>query len=144
MKSDVTIHFLEKLIKKYNAQNRVTFEILESESIEDYLIIKNFLEYFKQFGVKVAIDDFGSGYSNFKRIKELKPDFIKLDGSLIKNIATDTSSYIIVKLMVNYAKELKVKTIAEFVHDKDTFDTCIYLGVDYLQGYYISEPKQTK
>ena len=143
MKNESTINFLETLIVKYNAQNRVTFEILENESIEDYMVIKEFLEYFKKFGVKIAIDDFGSGYSNFKRIMELKPDFIKLDGSLIKNISSDPTSYIIVKMMVNYAKELNVKTIAEFVHNKDTFDICIYLGVDYIQGYYISEPKKT-
>ena len=142
MKIDFTKQFLEDLIIKYNAQNRVTFEILESESIEDYMVIQEFLEYFKKYGVKIAIDDFGSGYSNFKRIMELQPDYIKLDASLIKNIAVDNASYVIVKTMVNYAKELKIKTIAEFVHDKDTFDTCVYLGVDYLQGYYISKPIQ--
>jgi len=135
-----TKKLLEYLIKTYNAQNRVTFEILEDESIKDYNVLKEFVEYFKAFGVQIAIDDFGSGYSNFKRILELNPDYLKFDGSLIKNIDKDSKSYITVKNMVNYAKELNIKTIAEFVHTKDVFDTCLYLGIDYFQGYYIGKP----
>jgi len=140
MKTESTRDFLEELIIKYNAKGRVTFEILESEGINDYNLIRDFLDYFKKFNVKVAIDDFGSGYSNFKRIMELKPDYIKLDGSLIKNIATDSESFLIVKTMINYAKELNIKTVAEFIHNKDTFDTCLYLGIDYFQGYYVGKP----
>jgi len=141
--SDTTKKLLEYLITKYNAQNRVTFEILENEGIRDYKLLEEFINYFRKVGgVKIAIDDFGSGYSNFKRIIDLNPDYLKFDGSLIKHIDTDSKSYITVKNMVNYAKELEIKTIAEFVHSKDVFDTCVYLGVDYLQGYYISEPKK--
>ena len=95
-----------------------------------------------KYGVKIAIDDFGSGYSNFKRIMSINPDYIKFDGSLIKNIDKDSYSYLIVKNLVNFAKELNIKTIAEFVHSKEVYDTCVYLGVDYLQGFYISEPKK--
>jgi len=142
MNSFQTKEFIENLMKKYNAKNRVTFEILESEGIKDYRIVEDFLKYFKQFGVKIAIDDFGSGYSNFKRIMDLNPDYIKFDGSLIKNIDSDNKSYIVVKNMVNYAKELNIKTVAEFVHNKDVFDTCVYLGVDLFQGFYISKPKE--
>ena len=133
---------LEHLITHYNAQNRVTFEILENEGIQDYQVIENFLEYFRKYGVKVAIDDFGSGYSNFKRIMSINPDYIKFDGSLIKNIDKDNYSYLIVKNLVNFAKALNIKTVAEFVHSKEVFDTCIYLGVDLFQGYYFSEPKK--
>ena len=138
--SDATNKLLEYLIKKYNAYNRVTFEILENEGIKDYQLLDKFVIHFRKFGVKIAIDDFGSGYSNFKRIIELEPDYIKFDGSLIKNIDTDSKSYITVKNMVNYAKELNIKTVAEYVSSKDIFDTCLYLGIDYLQGYYISKP----
>jgi len=140
MSNDTTKKLLEELIIKYNAQNRVTFEILESESIQDYKVIEEFLQYFRKYGIKVSIDDFGSGYSNFKRILALNPDFIKFDGSLIKNINIDKKSYIIVKNMINYAKELNIKTIAEFVHSKEVFETCVSLGIDYFQGFYISKP----
>jgi len=142
MKDKSTKELIETLIKQYNAQNRVTFEILESESIQDYNSIIEFIQYFRQFGVKIAIDDFGSGYSNLQRIMELKPDFIKFDGSLIKNIDTDSNSYIIVKYMIGYAKESNIKTIAEFVHNKEVFDTCVYLGIDYFQGYYVGKPQR--
>jgi len=144
MNSDVTKKLLENLIISYNAKNRVTFEILESEGIKDYKAVEDFLKYFKKFGVKIAIDDFGSGYSNFKRIMELNPDYIKFDGSLIQHIDSDNKSYIVVKNMINYCKELNIKTVAEFVHNKDVFDTCVYLGIDLLQGYYISKPKKEK
>ena len=133
---------LEEWIVKYNAQNRVTFEILENEGIQDYQVIEEFINYFRKYGVKIAIDDFGSGYSNFKRIMSIKPDYIKFDGSLIKNIDSDNSSYIMVKNMISFAKELNIKTVAEFVHSKEVFDVCVYLGIDLLQGYYISEPKK--
>ena len=142
MQSDITKELIESLIIHYNAQNRVTFEILESEGIKDYKIVENFINHFRKFGVKIAIDDFGSGYSNFKRIMSLNPDYIKFDASLIKNIDTDNKSYMLVKYMTKYAKELKIKTVAEFIHNKDVFDTCIYLGVDYFQGFYISKPLQ--
>jgi diguanylate cyclase (GGDEF)-like protein len=140
IKNSTTKHFLEELIIKYRAKNRVTFEILEGESFNNYMEIKEFLNYFKKYGVKIAIDDFGAGYSNFKRVVELEPDYIKLDSSLIKNVYTDKNSYLIVKTIVNYAKELNIKIVAEFIHDKDTLDTCLYLGVDYFQGFYIGRP----
>jgi EAL domain-containing protein (putative c-di-GMP-specific phosphodiesterase class I) len=142
MQSESMRDLLEYLITTYNAQGRVTFEILEDESIKDYHIIEEFISYFKKYGVKIAIDDFGSGYSNFKRIMSINPDYIKFDGSLIKNINTDKYSYLIVQNLVNFAKSLNIKTVAEYVHNKDVFDTCVYLGVDYLQGYYISAPKK--
>ena len=142
MKNETTTEFIETLITQYKAQNRVTFEILESENIEDYSIVMDFIKYFRKFGVKIAIDDFGNGYSNFQRIMEIKPDYIKFDSSLIKNINSDSGAYIIVKYMVKYAKELNIKTVAEFVHNKEVFDTCVYLGIDYLQGFYLDKPKR--
>ena len=141
IKTESMKEFLEELIVLFNSKGKVTFEILESEGKEDYNIVKEFLDYFrKKYDVKIAIDDFGSGYSNFKRIMDLKPDFIKIDGSLIKDIAIDSNSYLLVKTIVSYAKELKIKVIAEYVHNKETFDTCKYLNIDLFQGYYLSPP----
>jgi len=132
----------KQMIEKTNAQGRVTFEILENEGIQDYQVIEKFINHFRKYNVKIAIDDFGSGYSNFKRIMAINPDYIKFDGSLIKNIDKDSYSYLIVKNLVNFAKEAKIKTVAEFVHSKEVFDTCVYLGIDLFQGYYFSEPKK--
>ncbi|WP_051524399.1 EAL domain-containing protein [Sulfurihydrogenibium subterraneum] len=120
---------------------KITFEILESEGIENYENVSGFIKNVKKFGAKVAIDDFGSGYSNFAYILKLDVDYIKIDASLIKNIHQDKNSQIIVENIVNLAKKLGIKTIAEFVHCKEVFEKVKELGIDYSQGYYISEPK---
>ena len=92
-------------------------------------------------GVKIAVDDFGTGYSNFSYLLELKPDYLKIDGSIIKNIDTNRNSQEIVKAIVSFAKSLHVKTIAEFVCSKEVYEKCLKLGIDEFQGYYLGEPK---
>jgi len=88
----------------------------------------------------VAIDDFGSGYSNFERILQLNIDYIKIDGSLIKNITTNEKHHIITETIVNFAKKIGLKTIAEFVHNEEVYDSVKALGIDYSQGYFTGKP----
>ena len=95
-----------------------------------------------KLGIKIAIDDFGTGYSNFAYLMDLQPDYLKIDGSLIKNIDTDMRSQEIVKTIVNCAKSLHFKTVAEFVHSKKVFEVCKELGIDEFQGFYFSEPSE--
>ena len=137
-----TVKHLENSIAKYDIGEYLTFEILESENIQDYKIVKNFVNQFKKLGVKFAIDDFGSGYSNFQHLLEIEPDYIKIDGSIIKNIDKDIKSYYLVKSITLLAKSLHIKTIAEFVHSYEVFKTCKLLGVDNFQGFYFSPPKK--
>ncbi len=120
---------------------KVTFEILESEGIDNYEEVYAFIQKVKAYGCKISIDDFGAGYSNFEHILKLKPDFIKIDGSLIKNIDIDHNARIITKAIVGFANELGAMTVAEFVHSKDVFDTVAMLNINYSQGYYIAEPQ---
>jgi len=119
---------------------RLIIEILETEFIDDISVMNTFIEEFKQYGVRIAIDDFGTGHSNFSNILDLNPDYIKIDGSFIKNIDTDKKSYSLVKGIIESAKELEIKTIAEFVHSKEVFEVTFDLGIDEFQGYYFSEP----
>ena len=133
-----TISFIFNLLKHKNVN--LTFEILENETIEDYDVLKSFVKEVKKHNVKIAIDDFGSGYSNFQRIIDIMPDFIKIDGSLIKNIDRDSKSLNIVKSMVFFAKNEKIVTVAEFVENEKIFDICNNIGIDLFQGYYLSEP----
>ena len=133
---------LKKAILQYDIGQKVIFEIVESQSIQSYQLLQGFIAEFKTYGVRFAIDDFGTGFSNFTHIFELSPDFIKIDGSLIKNIHMDKKSYELVKAIVFFSKELDIKTIAEFVHAKEVFDIALKLGVDQFQGYYFSEPKE--
>ena len=134
------INFITNELIKNDIASLIIFEILESESIEDYSKVVNFITLVKELGSKIAIDDFGSGYSNFAYLLKLKPDYIKLDGSFIKNIDTDKNSYLIAKTIIDFAHALGMKTIAEFVHSKEVFEVVKSLGVDEFQGYYFSQP----
>ena len=137
-----TSAFLFKMIDKYKIGKQLIVELLESEEIHDFSLLDTFIKDLKEKEVKIAIDDFGSGYSNFSYIMNLNVDFLKIDSSLIKNIDTNEDSRIIVKSIVEFAKNVELKTIAEMVHKKEIEDTLVELNVDYVQGYYIGKPKK--
>ncbi len=134
------ISLLEKNLKQYDIGKRLILEIVESEDIKDYQLLENFLKIIRPYGVKIAIDDFGSGFSNFENIIKLKADYIKIDGTLIKNIDKDKTSLAIVKAIVQFAHTLNIKIIAEFVHSKEVFEILKNLGIDEYQGFYFYEP----
>ncbi|MDK9692928.1 MAG: EAL domain-containing protein [Sulfurimonas sp.] len=134
------LKFILTQVQAFDAPQHVVFEILESHKIENYQEMKGFIKEVKRYGCKIAIDDFGSGYSNFSHIFELNVDYLKIDGSLVKFITTDESSRVIVKTIVNFASNLGLKTIAEFVEDRDSLELLEKMGVDFIQGYYIGKP----
>ena len=133
---------LDKNLDKIDSHKKeqIVFEILESDYISDYSLLEEFVVKYRNQGIKIAIDDFGTGYSNFAHILKIKPDYIKIDGSLIKNINTDKNSFELVKSIIDFSKALNIKVIAEFVHSKAVFDTIWELGVDEFQGFYLAEP----
>ncbi len=133
-------YFIEETILKYGVEKRIVFEILEDEHVKNYDVLINFTDKIKKLGCKVAIDDFGSGYSNFEHLLKMKIDYLKIDASLIKNIATDESSYKITKTIVEFAKSLNLKTIAEFVENKEIFEIVKELDCNFSQGYYFAPP----
>lgn len=137
--SDVSNFIIDK-IREYDIAKQVVLEILEDENIEHIDRIGSYLQRARRMGIKIAIDDFGTGYSNFSYLLKLKPDYIKIDGSLIKNIDTDENSIAIVSSILTFAKRLEIKTIAEFIHSKEVYDKCIELGIDEFQGFYLAEP----
>lgn len=137
-----TVEFILDKLKIRSVAERVIFEILESEGFENFGEVQLFIGKVKQLGGRIAIDDFGSGYSNFAYILHLHVDFIKIDASLIKNIDKDDNSRIIVETIVAFAKKLKIKTVAEFVYSKEVFEIVQELGIDYSQGYYFHQPTQ--
>jgi len=133
---------LFNLVSEHANKGRVTFELLEDENIKNIDEIKAFIQLVKIVGdVKISIDDFGSGYSNYGRLSIFQPDFIKIDGSLIKNIVVDRYSQSVVKSIVLFAKENSIKTIAEFVSDEDIHKKIKELGIDYSQGYLFGKPE---
>lgn len=134
------LDFIKEMFALYNVKNKVVFEILEDEGIKNYTVLTNFVKEIKKLGCKVAIDDFGSGYSNFEHLLKMNVDYLKIDASLVKNIVEDENSYKVTKTIIEFAKNLNLKTIAEYVENKDIFDTIRDLGADYSQGYYFSAP----
>lgn len=134
-------NYIFELLELYGIGERVVFEIVESESIENFAEIAAFIASVKSFGAKIAIDDFGTGYSNFEYLLRLKADYIKIDGSMIRNIDSDGDAQIVVSTIVDFAKKMGVKTIAEFVENESIYNKVKELGIDYSQGYYFSEPK---
>ncbi|GAA0856396.1 hypothetical protein GCM10009114_18160 [Aliiglaciecola litoralis] len=120
--------------------HRITFEINETDKIEEYDQMKAFIDKVSKLGCRVALDDFGAGYSNFTHLLSLNIDYIKIDGSLIKNINTDPNSQLITKAIVECAKALEIKTVAEYVHCEAVYEFVKKLGIDYCQGYYFGVP----
>ncbi|WP_281950692.1 EAL domain-containing protein [Nitrosophilus kaiyonis] len=135
-----TIEFISQTIKKYSVEKKIIFEIVESEGIENYEDIADFIQCMKKIGAKIAIDDFGSGYSNFEYLTKLDIDFIKIDGSLIKDLDKNSNALIVVETIVGYAKKRGIKTVAEFVNNKDIYQKVKELDIDYAQGFYLAKP----
>ena len=142
IKDQYTMDFIVNAMEKTNTAKQITFEIVESEGIESFTEVSNFIKKAKKLGCKIAIDDFGTGYSNFEYIIKLDVDYIKIDGSLIKNINIDNNLYLTVQTIVGFAKALKIKTVAEFVHNEEVLNCVKNLDIDYSQGFFIDEPKE--
>ncbi len=140
--SNKVVGVLIKHLEKYRCGSRVVLEIVESEGIENFEELLVFIRLVKRYGCKIAIDDFGTGYSNFGYLARLNIDFIKIDGSLIKNIDKNRAQLATVESILHFAKKMNIKTIAEFVEDEATFDILCNLGVDFSQGYLFSRPSQ--
>lgn len=137
-----TVAYIVDLISIHgkSLSNKIIFEIVESEGIENFPKVKKFIENIKSGGCRIAIDDFGTGYSNFNYIGELNVDFIKIDASMIKNINSDKTSRIITETIVGFCQKMGIKTVAEFVHSKEVFEIVKKIGIDYSQGYYFGKP----
>lgn len=141
IKNEKTVNFLFSKLIETKVANRVVLEIVESEGIEKFEEVGDFIKKAKALGCRVAIDDFGTGYSNFEYIIKLNVDFLKIDGSLIKNIHVNENIRLTVLTIVNFAKVLGIKTVAEFVHCKEVQDIVESLGIDFSQGYLFHEPE---
>lgn len=143
IKSKTMLEYIKNRLEKYGGE-RITFEIVETEEIEDYGVVENFILMIKEYGCKISIDDFGSGYSNFTNLVKLNIDFIKIDGLLITKLLSDEKARLMVQGLIHYAKNINIKTIAEFVSSKELSECVKELGIDYIQGYYHGEPKDAK
>lgn len=134
--------FLLHKAQKYNIQpSRVVLEILEDiTSLKEASTIQQ-LSSLRKKGFKIAIDDFGSQSSNFSRLLEFSPDYLKIDGSFIKNLIEDEKSQIICEAIVLIAHKSNIKVIAEYVHSQEVQNAVKAMGIDYSQGYFLGKPE---
>ncbi|MBF0607616.1 MAG: EAL domain-containing protein [Magnetococcales bacterium] len=140
-KEGFLLDYLEQRLRQHNIPpSRVVLEILEGISMKGTKDTIDQIDELSAMGFKIAIDDFGTEYSNFSRLLELHADYIKIDGSFIKGLVTDKNSRKIVKSITDFAHSIDTKVIAEYVHNKEVQEIVLELGIDYSQGYYFSEP----
>jgi diguanylate cyclase (GGDEF)-like protein len=139
-KPDDIFVILSMLSRYKDVSNLITFEILESEEIEDYDVLLDFVKEVKKFGCKIAIDDFGSGYSNFEKLLKMEVDLLKIDGTLIKDIDHDKHAEMVVRTIRDFAKSANINTVAEYVHSKEVLEKVKSLGIEMGQGFYLGKP----
>jgi len=137
--------FLEFLVAKLAAlgesiAQKLTFEITETVASEHIAFTVRFIETIKQFGCKVSLDDFGSGYSSYAYLKNLHVHYLKIDGAFVKDLAHNQADVAIVRSMNEIAHSLGLQTIAEYVENAEIQQILEEIGVDYGQGYHIHKP----
>ncbi len=122
------------------ATSMICVEITETVALTDMANMERFIDRLRGIGVKVALDDFGAGYSSFGYLKQLSVDALKLDGSLVRDAARNPSGRAIVEALASLVSSLGMKSIGEFAEDLPTIKVLAAAGVDYAQGYGISRP----
>lgn len=142
MKSKRTRAFLEERLSCFPNPSRITFEIVESQAFDNMSLLSEFIEFIRSYGCLIAIDDFGSGYSNFNHILSLSPDILKIDGSLIKDIDSNAKHQAIVENIQSLAHKLGILTVAEFVHSEKILERIQEIGIDYMQGFFLGMPHE--
>jgi diguanylate cyclase (GGDEF)-like protein len=131
---------LEELKNHKELAKWLIIELLEYEHLTQNELVSERLEEIRSYGIKIALDDFGSGYANYIVFQTLPIDILKLDGSLIKDIDASDVTYKITRSIVTLAKELNIVTVAEFVHSKSVLDKVTELEIDEAQGFYLAKP----
>ena len=129
---------LDILARHVHVASRLCMEITESVALHDLDNTRRFIDQVRNFGVKVALDDFGAGYTSFSYLKELPADVLKIDGNFIVNINAHPANVAIVEAIVSLAVNLGMKTIAEWAEDAATVQTLAEIGVDYVQGWAVA------
>lgn len=133
--------FLRELMEEYpRCRDRCVLEITESEGVENFDEVCEFISLVRSLGYKIAIDDFGSGYSNFTNILRLSVDYLKFDGALVQRTKEDDRAVAVLNKMNEIAHELNVATIAEFIDTKELLTLARRIKIDYCQGYLLGRP----
>ena len=133
-------HIVAKLTHNNIPPEKICFEITETEAVTKLNSANHFIARLRDFGCKFALDDFGAGMCSFSYLKHLPVDYIKIDGSFVKNMCQQPTDKVIVQSIDDIAKSQGKQTIAEFVSDSETEEELRKIGVNYVQGYFIEKP----
>ncbi len=120
----------------------MVFELLERDAIGDMTRMRKFLTEMRRSGFSFALDDFGSGYNSFHYLRELRFEYVKLDGEFVRNILVSKIDYALVKNLSHLCQDLGMLMVAEFVESEEIMDALRAMGVDYAQGFHLGVPRQ--
>ncbi|MBT9134774.1 MAG: Phytochrome-like protein cph2 [Firmicutes bacterium] len=124
--------------------SQIVFELTERHYVENYRAFQATLKHYRDQGYRIAIDDVGAGHSGLLTLVELKPDYIKVDMSLVRNVTRDFARQSVIKALCTVARSINAKVVAEGIESEAELAILIGLGVDYGQGYYIARPQNPK
>ncbi len=132
---------LINLLTNYTSvSSRLCIELTETIPLQDIENLDSTLLHIKQMGYKIGLDDFGSGYNSFANLNQIHFDIVKIDGSYIKNVATNAKNQIFVETLTDLAKKLNIEIVAEMIDNEDDLNFIKKLNIDYYQGYYFAQP----
>jgi EAL domain-containing protein (putative c-di-GMP-specific phosphodiesterase class I) len=123
---------------------RLTIEITETAAISDLEETAKFVAAVKALGCRVALDDFGAGYTSFRNLRLLGVDMVKIDGSFIQNLGNQAEDELFVRTLIDLAKSFGITTVGEWVGDEQTAKLLEKAGVSYMQGYFFGAPELTR
>jgi len=133
--------FLQKTIEETGADPpHLIFEITETAAVRDLDQAIRFVNALRALGCRFSLDDFGVGFSSFLYLRELRVDFLKIDGSFVRNLRENENDRAVVKAITGVARGMGIKTIAEFVESEEVLNTVRAYGVDYAQGFFVGRP----
>lgn len=120
--------------------NKIVFEVVESDKVENFVHLKSILDFYIRMGFQVALDDLGSGYSSLNLLASLKPNIVKIDIELVRDIDKDIAKKAIVSSLVGICKEIGSLSLAEGIETRSEMEMLKSIGVDLMQGYLFGKP----
>ena len=133
--------YIENKLEEYRLDGHdICFEITESAAIANLAEASGFIEQMRELGCKFALDDFGTGLSSFSYLKNLNVDYLKIDGSFVRDIVADPVSESMVSAISQVGQAMRLETVAEYVENEEIRQKLVEIGVDYGQGYGIGKP----
>ena len=130
----------ERLKARPDVASRLILEITETVALDDIADSSRFVRSVTELGCRVALDDFGAGYTSFRHLRALNVDLVKIDGSFVRDLPTNPDNQLFVRTLINLAKGIGLKTVAEWVENEEEAELLRSEGIDFLQGWYYGKP----